>query len=89
MTHHNIGGKSGPGGPTGAPSRATLIDGENGKDGTIHIFVKKPDGNLAGPFDSSYKLEVVELEVVDGNEDEIIEFGEEVVLRNIRVGNSG
>jgi hypothetical protein len=66
-----------------------LVDGVSGADGEAHIFVQKPDGKLAGPFDSAYKLEVVDFEVVDGNEDEILEFGEDIVLRNIRVQNSG
>jgi hypothetical protein len=89
VTHHNVGGAAGPSGKAGAPSRALLVDGENGADGDVHIFVQKPDGQLAGPFASAYRLEVVEFDIVDGNEDGILEFGEEVVLRNIRVCNSG
>ena len=89
ITYHNLGGQAGPGGKTGAPSRTLLVDGTDGVDGTVNVFVEKPDGQLVGPFSSAYQLEVVEFEIVDGNEDGILEFGEDVVLRNIRVRNSG
>lgn len=65
-----------------------LVDGADCVDGSIHIFVVKPDGQLAGPFTSVYQLEVVEFEIVDGN-DGILEFGEDIILRNTRVRNSG
>lgn len=51
--------------------------------------MEKPGGQLAGPYDSAYKLQVVDFEIVDENEDGILEFGENIVLRNIRVENSG
>ena len=66
-----------------------LVDGADGADGEIHIFVQKPDGQLAGPFDSAYQLEIADFDIVDGNEDDILEFGEDIVLRNICVRNSG
>jgi hypothetical protein len=72
------------GGKTGAPSSANPADGQDGTDGKIEIFVEKPGGQFTGPYDSAYKLEVV-----DENEDGILEFGENIILRNIRVENSG
>lgn len=89
ITFHNIGGHAGPAGKTGAPSTAAPIDGSNGPDGEGQIYIEKPDGVTTGPYKSSYNLEAVEFEVVDSNEDGIVEFGEEVTLRNIRVRNSG
>ena len=89
ITHHNVGGQSGTGGKTGAPSSANPTDGQDGLDGKVEIYVEKPGGQLAGPYDSAYKLEVVDFEIVDENEDGILEFGEDIVLRNIRVENTG
>jgi hypothetical protein len=89
ITHHNLGGQSGPGGKTGEPSSAALIDGKKGKDGQVHIFVEMSEGQVAGPYESAYQLEVSEFEVIDGNEDGILEFGEDITLRSIRVSNSG
>lgn len=77
------------GGKTGAPSSANPADGQDGTDGKIEIFVEKPGGQFTGPYDSAYKLEVVDFEIVDENEDGILEFGENIILRNIRVENSG
>jgi hypothetical protein len=88
-TFHNLGGQAGPAGQTGAPSTAAPSDGSDGPIGEIQIYIQKPDGVTAGPYSSSYNLEVVEFEVVDSNEDDVLEFGEEVTLRNIRVRNSG
>jgi len=89
ITRQNVAGKPGPGGKPGEPSEAKPINGNDGVNGYAHIFIQKPDGSLDGPFASAYKLEVVEFEVVDGNEDGILEFGEDIILRNIRVRNSG
>jgi len=89
ITRQNVAGKAGPGGKAGEPSEAKPVNGTDGTDGYANIFIQKPDGNFDGPFPSAYKLEVVEFEVVDGNEDGILEFGEDIVLRNIRVRNSG
>lgn len=89
IAFHNIGGHAGPTGKTGAPSTARPTDGSNGPDGEVQIYIEKADGTTAGPYGSLYNLEVIEFEVVDSNEDGILEFGEEVTLRNIRVRNSG
>ena len=89
ITRQNVAGKPGPGGKTGEPSDVTPVNGNDGPDGYAYIYIQKHDGNLDGPFASPYMLEVVEFEVVDGNEDGILEFGEDIVLRNIRVRNSG
>jgi hypothetical protein len=44
---------------------------------------------VSGPFASPFHLELFDFDVIDGNEDGIFEFGEEILLRNIRVQNSG
>ena len=89
IAFHNIGGHAGPSGKTGAPSTAAPVDGSDGPNGEIQIYIEKPGAATAGPYSSAYNLEVVEFEIVDSNEDSIFEFGEEVTLRNIRVRNSG
>jgi len=89
IAFHNIGGQAGPAGKTGAPSIAAPTDGFDGTNGEIQIYIEKPDATTAGPYASPYNLEVVEFEIVDSNEDGILEFGEEVTLRNIGVRNSG
>ena len=89
ITRQNVAGKAGPGGKAGEPSEAKPVNGSDGADGYAYIFIQKSDGTFDGPFASVYKLEVVEFEIVDGNEDGILEFGEDIVLRNIRVRNSG
>ena len=42
-----------------------------------------------GPYTSAYKLKIVDFDIVDANEDGVLEFGEEITLRNIRVQNAG
>jgi hypothetical protein len=34
-------------------------------------------------------LEVLDFDIVDANEDGVLEFGEEITLRKIRIKNSG
>jgi hypothetical protein len=80
---------SGPTGKTGDPSTANPMDGEDGVDGTVNMYIESADNQITGPYSSPFKLEVTEFEIVDGNEDGILEFGEDITLRNIRVSNSG
>jgi len=79
----------GAGGQGGSESRAKLENGEDGPDGSVHIFVQNQDGQLVGPFASVYKLEVVGFDILDGNDDGVLEFGEEITLTNIRIRNAG
>lgn len=79
----------GAGGQAGFVSRAQLEAGKDGLDGSVHIFVQNQDGQLVGPFASGYKLEVVDFDILDGNDDGVLEFGEEITLTNIRIRNAG
>jgi len=76
-------------GQSGTYGRARLENGKNGPNGSVGIFIAKKNGQVIGPFASAFKLELVNFDMVDGNADGIFEFGEEIILRNIRVKNSG
>lgn len=55
----------------------------------MHIFVQDLDGQLAGPFQSAYKLELLDFEIANAIEDADLEFGEKITLQNIRIKNTG
>jgi hypothetical protein len=74
---------------TGRFSTAVLQNGIDGGDGAIHIYVRMEGGHVDGPFLSAYKLEVSGFDIIDGNDDGILEFGDEITLANIRVSNIG
>ena len=88
-SHTNPGGRNGVPGRQGLASVARPQPGRDGPNGAVHIFVQKANGKLDGPFPSVYWLEVVDFDIVDGNNDGILEFGEEITLQNIRVCNKG
>lgn len=79
----------GSGGQAGASGRAKIENGKDGANGTLSIFIQNQDGQLTGPFASAYQLEVLDFDIVDANEDGVLEFGEEITLRKIRIKNSG
>jgi len=88
--HTNVAGLPGAGGQAGSGSRAKLVNGKDGQNASVFIYIKDPNtGSLAGPYSSAYRLEVVDFDIIDGNEDGILEFGEQITLRNIRVKNVG
>ena len=89
ITQHNAGGNSGPTGKTAEQIDAALFDGENGDDGVVDIFVQDANNQLTGPYATPFHLEVTDFEIVDSNEDGILEFGEDITIRNIRIRNSG
>jgi hypothetical protein len=66
-----------------------LENGQDGRDGSFGIFIRDQKGHVTGPFSSPFKVELVDFDVIDGNEDGIFEFGEEIILKNIQVKNSG
>lgn len=73
----------------GRLSTAVLQPGKNGDNASVRISVRKENGKVDGPFSTSYKLEILDFDIVDGNDDEIYEFGDEITLTNIRVINNG
>jgi hypothetical protein len=89
MPVNHPGGRAGSHGHTGRDGQTVLADGTHGQDGRVQIFVENQNGQYSGPYLSSFHLEVADYDIVDSNEDGIIEFGEEITLKNIRVRNSG
>jgi hypothetical protein len=85
----NNGGYDGAPGRSGTQSYSRLEDGNNGPNGSVQIFIKEQNERVLGPFASPFQLELFDFEVIDSNEDGIFEFGEEIILRNIRARNSG
>jgi hypothetical protein len=66
-----------------------LQPGRDGLNGSLSIYVKRQDRTVEGPFSSSYKLEVFDFTIVDGNDDKIYEFGDTITLTNLKVINKG
>jgi len=86
----NPGGREGSSGRPGRRSNASLLAGRNGSRGSVKIFVKRSGRETPdGPYPSSYRFEVIGFNIVDGNDDGVLEFGDEVSLENILVRNSG
>ncbi|KAH8656136.1 hypothetical protein BGZ60DRAFT_417858 [Tricladium varicosporioides] len=59
-----------------------------GAQGSSQVTVKRNDGTEA-TYPTRYELKVVSFEVVDENDDGINEPGEHLIVRNIRVQNTG
>lgn len=81
-------GLDGRDGPPGRPSDFRPREGAAGIPGSAYITVNHADGKTE-TFHSKYKIELVDFQVVDGNEDDIIEPGEYIFIQNIRIRNSG
>jgi hypothetical protein len=88
-TYTNDGGHDGAPGQPGMEPNSPLEDGINGPNGSVQIFIKEQNERVLGPFASPFHLDLFDFEVIDSNEDGIFEFGEEILLGNIRVRNSG
>jgi len=88
LTRTNTAGLDGASGQPGIHGRSILENGKNGPNGSVQIFIDQ-NGNITGPFASPFQLELVDFDVTDGNDDGIFEFGEDIILHNIRVRNSG
>ena len=83
-----------PGAPYGAPGAqgqrpgAYLTGGNTGANGGCQIRVVNKDLTEA-TYPDRYRLQVVNFDVVDENEDNINEPGEHLFVRNIKVQNIG
>ncbi|MCJ1381811.1 hypothetical protein MMC17_004922 [Xylographa soralifera] len=78
-------------GRNGEPSArvmTALFPGAVGQNGSVNIVVQSEDGSVQD-YSSLYKLELLDFEVEDENGDGIFEPGEHVLIRRIRVKNSG
>lgn len=81
-------GLDGRDGPAGKPSTFQPREGAAGIPGLAYITVKYADGKT-GTFHSKYKIELVDFQVVDENDDGIIEPGEHIFIQHIQIRNSG
>jgi hypothetical protein len=88
-THTNPGGRNGFHGNPGNQAQVNPVNGRTGLSGALRIFAQQQNGQLNGPYSSSYQLTINDFDIVDGNEDGILEFGEEVTLQNFLLGNTG
>ena len=82
-------GKNGPPGERGGyapPFR--LLPGISGNPGVGKIKVLHGDGTEQ-TYSSRYRLELVSFEIRDENQDGIFEPGECIIIRSIRIKNSG
>ena len=75
-------------GPPGARPPTYLAGGMSGSQGSSQITVMRNDGTQA-TYPTRYDLKVVSFDVVDENGDGINEPGEHLLVKNIRVQNTG
>lgn len=78
-------------GHDGQPGKAIsdhLVEGRSGKDGNFTIVVKSRDGGEQ-EYASRYNLELVDFDIEDENGDGIFEPGEHIVVKRIRIRNTG
>ena len=85
---HRKPGGNGHDGRPGAIQTTPLVSGCSGEDGTVSIHVRNHDGSTAR-YESCYQLELVDFDVEDENGDGIFEPGEHIIVRRIRIRNSG
>lgn len=85
----NPGGNDGSDGQVGASGRGVVQDGVDGLPGNVEFYIEADDGRVSGPYPSAYQLEVVGFDIYDGNQDGVIEFGEDLIVQNIQVRNTG
>jgi len=87
-TRHKPGASDGKEGFSGRTPAASLIPGQDGLDGTTGILVRKDDGSVS-TYDSKFEFQLLDFDVVDENDDGVFEPGECVIIKNIRIKNSG
>lgn len=74
--------------PGNVPSNI-IYPGQFGADGSCQITVVTDDGGVAATFSRRYEIVVIDFDVTDENDDGIFEPGEHLIVKNIRVQNSG
>lgn len=85
---HRRPGLNGRDGRPGAVQTKALFPGLPGNDGSVKIHVGRRDGTIQ-QYNSRYRLELVDFDVEDENGDGIFEPGEHILVRRIRVRNTG
>ena len=81
-------GLDGNHGLQGASVTTPLLAGIPGNNGTATIHVQLTDGSIQ-EYTSCYRLELVDFDIEDENQDGIFEPGEHLFIRRIRVRNTG
>lgn len=83
-------GDDGMDGQKGEKPTDPLFCGRDGRPGESLITVRPINvGGVEKEYRSRYQLELVDFDVEDENEDGIFEPGEHLLIRRIRVKNSG
>lgn len=75
-------------GRPGAVISNRLVEGTPGKDGSFTIIVRSCDGGEQ-EYPSRYNLELVDFDIEDENGDGIFEPGEHIMVKRIRIRNTG
>lgn len=75
-------------GRPGAAISDHLVEGRSGMDGSFTIVVKSCDGGEQ-EYPSRYNLELVDFDIEDENGDGVFEPGEHIVVKRIRIRNTG
>lgn len=79
---------NGNSGRPGSPLQSTLHKGRPGRAGTFSFFVVRENG-AREQYHGCYNLQVYDFEMVDENDDGIYEPGEHVLIKNIKIHNTG
>ena len=87
-TRHKPGASDGKSGCAGRSPATSLKPGGNGSDGIAEIVVRNDDGSVS-TYDSKFEFQLLDFDVVDENDDGVFEPGECVIIKNIRIRNSG
>ena len=87
-TRHKPGASDGNDGATGRTPATSLKPGQDGLDGTAGILVRRDDGSIS-TYESKFEFELLGFDVVDQNDDGVFEPRECVIIKNIRIKNSG
>jgi hypothetical protein len=66
----------------------SLLAGAPGNNGTATIHVQRANGSIQ-EYTSCYRLELVDFDIEDENQDGIFEPGEHLFIRRISVRNTG
>lgn len=86
--HSNPGGSSGSTGPSGSPASGTLVHGKDGKVGSVLYSIIGEDGKVTSA-DERFKLEILSYELTTDHPDGVLEPGEKVHIKNVRIKNTG
>jgi hypothetical protein len=82
------GGLRGLDGQPGSQITTALVHGAPGTSGSVTFHVRRANGTIQ-EYTSSYRLELVDFDIEDENQDGIFEPGEHIFIRRIRVRNTG